>query len=210
MDRRAVERSYDEVAASYADHFSSELDHKPFDRSWLDRFAALTRGRGRVYDLGCGPGQVAAALHARGVDVAGADLSPGMVAQARRLHPAIPFERQDMLALTLSPDSLAGVVAFYAIVHFTLDEVEVTAREICRVLQPGGFLLLSFHIGEETVHIDAFLEHPVSMDFAFFQPDDIISRLGVAGLRVEEVTMRYPYPEVEVATKRAYILATKP
>ncbi len=210
MDRRDVEASYDAVAETYADRFRHELDGKPFDRVWLDRFATLTQDRGRVYDLGCGPGQVAAALHERGVDVAGADLSPEMVGQARRLHPAIPFERQDMLALTLPAGSLAGVVAFYAIVHFTLDEVEQAAREMYRVLQPGGSFLVTFHIGEGTVHTDDFLGHPVSMDFVFFQPDDIVSRLEAAGLRVDEVTMRYPYPEIEVATRRAYILAAKP
>jgi len=210
MDRRDVEACYDAVAQSYTDRFTHELDGKPFDRVWLDRFAALTHGRGRVYDLGCGPGHVAAALQERGVDVAGADLSPGMVAQARRLHPAVPFERQDMLALTIPPGSLAGVVAFYAIVHFTLDEVDVSAREICRVLQPGGHILLAFHAGEGTVHVDDFLGHPVAMDFAFFEPDDIVSRLEAAGLRVEEVTMRDPYPDIEAPTRRAYILAVKP
>jgi SAM-dependent methyltransferase len=210
MDRRDVEACYDAVAQSYADRFTHELDGKPFDRVWLDRFAALTHGRGRVYDLGCGPGQVAAALQERGVDVVGADLSPAMVVEACRFHPAVPFERQDMLALTIPPGSLAGVVAFYAIVHFTLDEVDVSAREICRVLQPGGHILLAFHAGEGTVHVDDFLGHPVTMDFAFFQPDDIVSRLEAAGLRVEEVTMRDPYPDIEAPTRRAYILAVKP
>jgi hypothetical protein len=44
----------DLVAQEYADTFADELDHKPFDRDLLDRYAA-TAGRGPVWDVGCGP-----------------------------------------------------------------------------------------------------------------------------------------------------------
>ena len=36
--------TYDKVAAAYAAAFLRELDHKPFDRDILSRFAAATRG----------------------------------------------------------------------------------------------------------------------------------------------------------------------
>jgi hypothetical protein len=75
------------------------------------------------------------------------------------------------------------------------------------VLAPGGHLLLAVHIGDETRHVDEFLDHPVSMDFSFFQPDDIVARLEGAGLAVAEVTIRDPYRDVEYPSRRAYILA---
>ena len=78
------------------------------------------------------------------------------------------------------------------------------------MLVPGGYLLVAFHVGDQAVHVDEFLGERVSMDFVFFQPDDIVARLGAAGLRVEEVTIRYPYEEVEHPSKRAYILARVP
>src|SRR5262245_8181879 len=82
---RAVQTSYDRVAAPYAARFSYELAQKPLDRALLDYFAEQVRGRGPVVDVGCGPGQVAHYLHTRGVPVSGLDLSPEMVAHARRL-----------------------------------------------------------------------------------------------------------------------------
>src|ERR1700722_15188900 len=56
--------TYDKVASAYAATFLHELDHKPFDREILTRFAAATRGSSReghpVCDLGCGPGHIGA------------------------------------------------------------------------------------------------------------------------------------------------------
>ena len=209
MERQRIQEGYDAIAEAYADHFSDELAHKPFDSMWLDRFATLTAGT-RVCDLGCGPGQVAAYLHARGADVLGADLSDGMLRQARRLHPSIAFRREDMLALTFANDSLGGIAAFYAIVNLNPDQAEAAFRECRRVLAPGGHLLLAFHVGDETVHVDELLGRPTALDFTFFQPDDVVACLEAAGLDVCDVTLRYPYRDVEYPSRRAYILARKP
>lgn len=209
MDSRQIQAGYDAVADAYADHFAGELAHKPFDRMWLDRFAALTAGM-PVCDLGCGPGQVAAYLMERGAEVFGADLSDGMLAQARRLHPSIEFRRADMLALSLGDDTLGGIAAFYAIVNLTSAQVEAVFRECRRVLRPGGYLLLAFHAGDETRHVDELLGRAVSLDFSFFEPEQVVGQLEAAGLDVCDVTLRYPYVEVEYSSRRAYILAQKP
>jgi len=209
MHSRQIAAVYDAVAARYADHFSGELDRKPFDRAWLDRLAALCAGLGPICDLGCGPGQVAAYLRGRGADVFGADLSEAMLREARRRNPGIAFERQDMLDLTLPAGSLGGIAAFYAIVHFDLGQTETAFRGFHRALRPGGFALVAFHIGDEPKHVAEFLGEPVAVDFAFFRPDDVVDRLAAAGLGVEEVTIRYPYPDVEYPSQRAYVLARK-
>jgi trans-aconitate methyltransferase len=54
---RHIRACYDAVAREYAERFAGELAHKPLDRELLNRFASVVRGRGDVYDLGCGPGQ---------------------------------------------------------------------------------------------------------------------------------------------------------
>src|SRR5262245_54109465 len=132
---------YDAVAREYADRFAGELAHKPLDREVLARFASEVRGRGRVYDLGCGPGQTTAFLHGCAVEVRGLDLSAGLLREARRRHPGVEFEPGDMLALPLADGSLAGVVAFYAIVHLSSDGLRRALAEMYRVLRPGGRLL---------------------------------------------------------------------
>jgi ubiquinone/menaquinone biosynthesis C-methylase UbiE len=154
---------------------------------------------------------VARYLQQAGVDVFGLDLSPGMLQQARRLNPKIPFHEGNMLALNLPDESLAGIAAFYAIVNLPRKSLPEIFREMARVLQPDGLLLLAHHIGEETLHRSEWWERPINMDFHFLDPQSVASDLEDAGLAVEEIIERDPYaPEVEHQSRRAYIFARKP
>jgi ubiquinone/menaquinone biosynthesis C-methylase UbiE len=207
----AIQTSYDLVADEYARHIFSELKHKPLDRELLTRFATAVKGKGEVCDMGCGPGHIARHLHDAGAHVFGLDLSLGMLEQARRLNPDIPFRQGNMLALDLPDASLAGITAFYAIVNLARESLPQVFREMARVLQPGGLLLLSFHIGNETMHRDDWWDRPVNMDFHFLQPPAVQHDLEAAGLTVEEIVEREPYaPGVEHQCRRAYIFARKP
>jgi len=205
-----VQASYDAVADEYVRRIFDELQHKPFDRELLDRFADRTRGAGLVCDVGCGPGHVARYLHEHGVQVCGVDLSNEMVARARRLNPEIQFWREDMLALTVPNACWAGIAAFYAIVNVPPGDVATVAAEMFRVLRPGGLLLLSFHVGGELVHLDQWWDKSVSIDFYFFATEKISAELAAAGFEIENVTEREPYPDVEHPSRRAYIVARKP
>jgi ubiquinone/menaquinone biosynthesis C-methylase UbiE len=214
----AIRKSYDCVADEYARHISSELQNKPLDRELLTRFAARVQGHGEICDMGCGPGHVARYLHDQGgaggrgnLDVFGLDLSSRMLEEARRLNPDISFRQGNMLALDLPDASLAGITAFYAIVNLPKASLPQVFREMARVLQPGGLLLLAHHIGDQILHRDEWWDLPVSMDFHFLQPLATQRDLEAAGFTVEEVIEREPYaPEVEHQSRRAYIFARKP
>lgn len=203
-------RAYDAVATRYAAHFADELAHKPLDRALLELFAADVRGQGTVVDLGCGPGQIAAHLASRGVDVQGIDLSPGMVAAARAAVPGVPFSVGDMLALAAPDGAWAGVAAFYAIVHLELAEVAVAARELRRVLRPGGRLLLSFHAGDQRLHLDEWFEQKVDVSWIFHDPAAVEKSLTDAGLIVDATILRRAYVPHEHDSRRAYLLAHRP
>jgi SAM-dependent methyltransferase len=206
----SIRESYDRLAEEYARRIADELQHKPLDRELLDRFAQQTTGRGEVCDMGCGPGHVARYLRDAGVSVFGLDLSPGMLEQARKLNPDISFREGNMLALDILDGALAGIAAFYAIVNIPKLSLPVVFREIQRVLQPGGLLLLAFHTGNEVLHEDELWGQKISMDFLLLQPSEIRVDLEVAGFTIEEVVEREPYPDVEYPSRRAYIFARKP
>jgi SAM-dependent methyltransferase len=208
-EREDLARNYDQVAAAYTARFAGELDHKPFDRQKLDELADALRGRGPVCDLGCGPGHVARYLAERGVDVFGIDLSPGMVAEARRLAPGLRFEVGDMLAMNLADGSLAGVVAMHSMIHLPRAEVPRAAAEICRVLRPGGLVWISVHGGDGELHADEFLGVQASFDASLFQPEELADLLRGAGLRVDQVAARPPYQQ-EFPTTRIYVRAVRP
>ena len=208
-DQNVTRASYNHIASAYAAQFADEFDHKPLERRLLAEFAA-SNASGLIADIGCGPGQAAAYLSGCGVNVVGVDLADEMVAQARRLFPTLRFERADMRALPFADGALAGIVALYCLIHLAPDEVPAALAEFRRTLRPGGALLVSFHIGEETRHVEEMLGVAVNLDFRFFTPERMRQWLADAGFDVSQVIEREPYPEVEVQTRRAYILAKAP
>jgi SAM-dependent methyltransferase len=199
------------VAGDYAEHFRDELERKPFDRKMLDWLAEKAGGLGIICDMGCGPGQVARYLSEHGAKACGVDLSAGMIERARSLSPDIPFQQGDMLALAdIADNSYGGIAAFYSIIHVPRPLLNRALRELKRVLRPRGALLLTFHIGREIIHRDEFLGREVSVDFIFFEREEMKEQLRTAGFELEEVIERDPYPEGEYQSRRAYIFARKP
>jgi SAM-dependent methyltransferase len=205
-----TQKSYDQVAAEYAEKFKDEMDDKPFDRACLDRLAREVGDLGPLCDMGCGPGQIARYLHRKGVPTLGVDLSPRMVAEAQRLNPEIHFHQGNMLSLPDADNSWGGIAAFYCIIHIPRERIVDALHEMKRVLKPGGVLLSAFHIGDEIEHLDEWWDKDVNLDFNFYQPEEMKKWLSEAGYELEEILVREPNPDVEVATKRAYLFARKP
>jgi ubiquinone/menaquinone biosynthesis C-methylase UbiE len=134
-----------------------------------------------------------------------------MIKQARRLNPEIAFQQGNMLALTgVAEDTFGGIAAFYSIIHIQRPSLVDALREMKRVLRPGGSLLLTFHIGQKDVHLAEWWDKPVSLDFHFFETEEMKGCLTQSGFELEEVIERDPYPDIEVQTRRAYIFARNP
>lgn len=211
MDQQSIlelQDGYNRVAGEYVERIFNELEKKPLDRQLLDRFADSIRGP--ACDLGCGPGHIARYLRERGVDVCGVDLSPEMIEQARRLNPGIEFKQGNMLSLDVADEVWSAIAAFYSIIHIPRAEVVHALNEMKRALRPGGLLLLSFHIGEEMLHVDELWGEKVSLDFIFFRPDEMEGYLKSCEFEIEEIIEREPYENVEYQSRRAYIFARKP
>jgi len=208
--RKDFQTSYDLVADEYVRRIFGELQHKPLDRQLLDRFAAKVRDFDPVCDMGCGPGHIARYLQDHGVEVCGVDLSPAMVERARRLTPGVEFRQGDMMVLDVSDGAWAGIVAFYSIIHIPRSDMAHALGALWRVLRPGGILLLAFHIGDDSIHLDEWWGQKVCVDFFFFRSDEMATYLREAGFDIEEIIEWEPYPNVEHQSRRAYIFARRP
>ena len=203
-----VQQSYDAVAEQYAASFRAELSAKPLDRALLASLAEEAGARAPVADLGCGPGHVTAWLARRGAAATGIDLSPAMIAAARRDYPDAEFRCGDLLCLPARDGEFAAAVALYSIIHLEPAELPAAFREIHRVLRPGGLALVAFHIGAEVRHLAEWFGRQVDVDFRFLQPDEVTGLMEQAGLRVTARLDRASYPG-EVDTRRGYLLGQR-
>jgi SAM-dependent methyltransferase len=157
--------------------------------------------------VGCGPGHVARYLRERGVAAEGVDLSSATVAVAQRLNPGLPVRVGDLTGLDVDDDELAGIVAFYSLIHLPRPAFPAAARELHRVLRPGGVLLAALHGGTGGVHTDEFVGQPVAVDATLYTADELDRLLTDGGFIVEAVRARPAY-EFEHPTERLYAVAT--
>lgn len=207
---RAIRAAYDTVAVDYAALLRTALAGKPVDRAILAAFAdlVLAADAGPVADLGCGPGRVTAHLASLGVRVFGVDLSPAMVAVARRAHPELRFDEGSMTALDLPDGALGGVVAWYSIIHTPPALLPAIFAEFGRVLAAGGYLLLAFQAGDERVRLEWAYGHEVSLDAYRLPVERVGALVDQVGLVEQARAVREPEPTEK--TPQAYLLARKP
>lgn len=95
----------------------------------------------RILDLGCGTGQLTAAIAESGAGVLGLDASPEMIGQARQNYPRLQFVLQD--AATMSFDAEFDAIFSNAALHWILD-AEAVVINMARALKPGGRLIAEF------------------------------------------------------------------
>ncbi|GAA2366962.1 methyltransferase [Catellatospora methionotrophica] len=182
-----IRASYDTVADSYADQTRGSVAAEPYLRAGLNLFADLVRasGPGPVVDVGCGPGHIAAHLHGLGLDVFGIDLSPAMIAIARREYPELRFDVGSMTDLDLADASAAGLLAFWSLIHIPGDAVPGVLGQFRRVLRPGAPLLVGFHVGDTSkVKTQGYGGRPMKVHVHHRRPESVAAWLRDAGFIV--------------------------
>ncbi|AKN18491.2 methyltransferase [Mycobacterium haemophilum DSM 44634] len=207
----ATREGYDRTAAYYAERFHHHLDDKPVDLAVVTAFASLIlKGKNRcVVDVGCGTGVTTALLADCGVTASGIDVSSNMVSQARRLNPGLRFSVGSMTSLDVADGSVAGVCAWYSIIHVPDEYLAGVFGEFYRVLVPGGLVLLAFQVGDEPRVLTNAFGHEVHLTFMRRQPRQVEDQLAGAGFRVYAKLVRQPDDDGLESTPHAYLIARK-
>jgi ubiquinone/menaquinone biosynthesis C-methylase UbiE len=150
---------------------------------------------------------VTVVLNRLGLDAFGIDLSPGMIALARRTYPELRFDVGSMLALDLPGASLGGLLAYYSIIHIPLERRSEVFTEFHWVLAPNGQLMLAFQIGDDRGHRAEAFGKSVCLDWYRQQPDEVAELLTLAGFEVWATIARQP--DATENTPQGCILARK-
>src|SRR5512142_2790989 len=133
--------AYDQIAGRFAERNAEMLPYLIEEAErLLDALRALRRADRAarlIMDLGCGAGRDAAWLEDHGARVIGADLSIGMLSEARkRVHG--PLCQLDMRFLPCPAEVFAAVWCQAALLHLPKSSAPAALAEVRRVLIPGG------------------------------------------------------------------------
>lgn len=182
-----VRRAYGDMAEQYVALIGSSQVH-PDDLALITRHLSIRRGT--VLDVGCGPGHLTDHLRSLGVEATGIDLVPELLDHARAAFPDGRYALGSARRLPVADHSVAGVLAWYSLIHLPPDELDDALTEVRRTLAAGGTLVVGFFDGDE---VAAFAHKVVT---AYRWPvDELSARLESAGFTEVERLVRPGVPE---------------
>ncbi|SEJ51385.1 Methyltransferase domain-containing protein [Arthrobacter sp. yr096] len=177
MTSGVVRTAYSARAAEYISLFDSISSTHPVDRELVLSWA---RGlSGKVIDAGCGPGQWTAFLHSGGVAIQGVDLVPEFIETAKQNCREAQFAVGSIEQLPTPDHSLAGILAWYSLIHTPPAGISQVLDEFSRCLKPGGSLLIGFFDGPAGESFP----HAVTPAY-FWSVEEMSARLQDAGFAV--------------------------
>jgi malonyl-CoA O-methyltransferase len=132
-----IRRSFNESAAD-EEHFPSTIDPRIYHVQLILEYLGDLSGR-RVIDIGCGKGRFARILKDRypGAKIVGFDLAEAML---RFLPDRVAPCSGSMTQLPFANESFDAAYATESLEHAV--DVELAVAEICRVVKPGGKIII--------------------------------------------------------------------
>ncbi|HYY18129.1 MAG TPA: class I SAM-dependent methyltransferase [Streptosporangiaceae bacterium] len=200
MNKEQVRQSYGAVADLYIELFGTSERVHPDDLAFIGRH--LMSQRGAVLDLGCGPGHITSYLRALGVDATGIDMVPEFIDHARAAHPDGRYELGSIEHLDAADHSVAGILAWYSLIHLPPNDLHGLLTEFRRAMAPAGTLVLGLFDGDEVAAFD----HKVATAYRW-PAGEMSERLARAGFteveRVQRAAGGQHRPHVAMAATAA-------
>jgi len=125
--------------------FDNTIELWPAEAVLVDEF--FPKPPAKILDLGCGNGRTTIPLFRRGYRMTGVDLSPEIIATARRHEPRVEFLAGNACALEFPDQSFDAVLFSWNGLDCipTVTDRRRALREIFRVTKPGGRFIFSSH-----------------------------------------------------------------
>jgi ubiquinone/menaquinone biosynthesis C-methylase UbiE len=178
-----VRDAYSSVAELYIELFGTSRQVAVDDLAFTRRHLSFQPGT--VLDVGCGPGHITGYLRSLGVDAMGIDMVPEFIAHAQAAHPTGQYRLGSMTSLDVEDDAIAGILAWYSLIHLPPEDLDGVLTEFRRVMTPAGTLVIGFFDGDEVAAFD----HKVVTAYRW-PVDELSGRLARAGFTEVERQQR--------------------
>ena len=199
MSIEKIRAAYEDLAESY----NALIDHKPhnayYDRPNTLKLLSEVKGK-RILDAACGPGKYAEILLGRGAIVTGFDSSPKMVKLAKERNKGNgEFFLHDLSEpMKIIEDESHDTVICALAMHY-LENWNPTLKEFCRVLKPGGSLVISIE--------HPFFEYLYFKSKKYFKVEAVQATWSGFGKRIKMHSYRRPLIEcIQPITNNGFYL----
>ncbi len=184
VDPNATHRAtYDKIAARYA-IVNAQMPPAVLDSAM--QLLEMVGRAARILELGCGHGRDAAWFEAHGAEVVAADLSAGMLAEAR-LRVSGAVVQLDMRALSFRGAVFDGAWSNAALLHLPKASVPDVLGEVRRILKPGGVFFVSIGVGAGEAWEPVSYGQPVARFFSRYAPAEFGALIEGSGMQLLEV-----------------------
>lgn len=178
-----VHETYSRRAAEYIAAVGTIEHASQVDRDYLLTWAKGIRGR--VVDVGSGPGQWTDFFHHAGIEVQGVDPSEVFIERARSNYPDAHYTRGRAERLDYAEASVGGILAWFSLIHHDPAKIGEPLAEFARCLAPGGSVALGFFDGPAREAFD----HAITTAYYWSVPA-LTSLLNDAGFDVTDARTR--------------------
>lgn len=165
-------KTYADMAEKYAD-----LTDTPVEKSsTFASFVAEVTDGGHVLDLGCGPGNFAAAMADAGFTVTATDAVPEMVALAAK-HAGVQAEVATFDDIT-GEALYDGIWANFSLLHAAREDMPRHLNALHKALKPGGIFHIALKSGEGSKR------DKINRLYAYYTQAELTELLTQAGFTV--------------------------
>ncbi len=133
-----------DVWEATADSYDQERALDPVYQACVARIVADLRPRGRVLDAGCGTGMQTARIDPS-CEIHAVDYSQRSLDVLRRRLPNVTTRTADLRELPFEDAHFDAVMCANTLQHLSPDGQRLAAKELLRVLRPGGRYAVSVH-----------------------------------------------------------------
>ncbi len=133
--------TYNKVASIYSNYNSEKLL-----QFQLEKFISLLSEKGKVLDLGCGPGRDSAYFKESGLNVVSIDLSDGMIEEAKKLN--VDVIKMNMLNMTFKENEFSGIWSMASLQNVSKEDGKKLIKDLHKILNPDGILYIAVKEGE--------------------------------------------------------------
>jgi len=180
--KRTTIESYNKTAEEYYKIVSS-FEILPE----LEDFMSQVIEKGKILDLGCGPGHHSRIFADNGFDVVGIDLSKEMIAIAKKEVPNVQFEVMDILKLLFSKNTFNGIWASASLLHIDKADFPKALTSLSEVIKDGGVLYISLKEGHGEKVIKDIRYHEVKKFYSYYSEVELKVLLESSGFEILDI-----------------------